>query len=185
MQAVASLTTFFASLVLVAFALFYFFRDGRVLPGKVQRHTPMHNETVEQIFHQIATVIRAAINGVVGINLLKGFLAGLAFQVPGLPSPVLWGGVGAVVSVIPVVGISLVWGPGVLVLWLQGHTLKAVLLAIRGLTILSLIDNFLYPAPVKNEVRLHTLLIFFSTLAVWRSSDCLALCLARWLLLFL
>ncbi|HWQ35872.1 MAG TPA: AI-2E family transporter [Blastocatellia bacterium] len=163
-QTLANLTTFFINVVLIAFTLFYFFRDGRVILRKMQRTAPMRAETVERIYHQIAAIIRAAINGVVGINLIKGFLAGLAFWMLGLQSPVLWGVVGAIVSVIPVVGISLVWGPAAIALWLQGHTIKAILLAIWGLTVLSLLDNFLYPILVGNQIRLHTLMIFFSTL---------------------
>jgi predicted PurR-regulated permease PerM len=160
----ANLTTFFVNVVLIAFTLFYFFRDGRVILRKMQRTAPMRAETVERIYHQIAAIIRAAINGVVGINLIKGFLAGLAFWALGLQSPVLWGVVGAILSVIPVLGISLVWGPAAIVLWLQGHTIKAILLTIWGLGVLSLIDNFLYPLLVGNQIRLHTLLVFFSTL---------------------
>jgi predicted PurR-regulated permease PerM len=160
----ANLTTFFVNVVLIAFTLFYFFRDGRVILRKMQRTAPMRAETVERIYHQIAAIIRAAINGVVGINLIKGFLAGLAFWALGLQSPVLWGVVGAILSVIPVLGISLVWGPAAIVLWLQGHTIKAILLTVWGLGVLSLIDNFLYPLLVGNQIRLHTLLIFFSAL---------------------
>jgi len=163
-ETLANLTTFTINVVLVTFTLFYFFRDGRVILRKMQRTAPMSAESVERIYHQIAAIIRAAINGVVGINLIKGFLAGLAFWVLGLQSPVLWGVIGAMVSVIPVVGISLVWGPAAVVLWLQGHTIKAVLLTIWGLGVLSLVDNFLYPVLVGNQIRLHTLLIFFSTL---------------------
>jgi predicted PurR-regulated permease PerM len=54
--------------------------------------------------------------------------------------------------------------PAALVLWLQGYALKALLLAIWGATVLSLIDNILYPFLVRGQVRLHTLLVFFSAL---------------------
>jgi predicted PurR-regulated permease PerM len=46
----------------------------------------------------------------------------------------------------------------------QGHAIKALLLVIWGVTALSLIDNFLYPILVRNQIRLHTLVVFFSTL---------------------
>jgi predicted PurR-regulated permease PerM len=43
-------------------------------------------------------------------------------------------------------------------------TLKAVLMVAWGVTVLSLIDNFLYPILVRSRVRLHTLVVFVSTL---------------------
>ena len=112
----------------------------------------------------VADVVRASINGVVGISLIKGLLAGLAFWLLGVPSPALWGVVGAVASLIPVVGIALVWVPAALLLWLKGFAIKALILAIWGATVLSFIDNILYPFLAQGEVRLHTLLVFFSAM---------------------
>ncbi|MFN0120864.1 MAG: AI-2E family transporter [Blastocatellia bacterium] len=163
-RTVANLTTFSINVVLTAFTLYYFFRDGRSILRRLQLTMPVRAETIERVYHDVAALIRATINGAVVINLIKGLLAGLAFQILGLPSPALWGTVGAILSVIPVVGISLVWVPAAVILLLQGHPGKAVLLTIWGLTVLSLIDNFLYPLLVRSQIRLHTLLIFFSTL---------------------
>ena len=40
----------------------------------------------------------------------------------------------------------------------------ALILAIWGATVLSFIDNILYPFLAQGEVRLHTLLVFFSAM---------------------
>jgi predicted PurR-regulated permease PerM len=98
------------------------------------------------------------------MSLIKGVLAGLAFWVLGLPAPALWGAAGAIASVVPVFGISLVWVPAALVLWVQGMPVQALLMVIWGSTVLSLIDNLLYPILVRSQVRLHTLVVFISTL---------------------
>lgn len=161
---IANLSSFLLNLILIAFTLFFFFRDGQLILARLQRLLPIEAAASVGVYELIGQVIRAAIYGVVAIALLKGVLAGLAFWVLGVPSPVLWGAVGAIASVIPVFGISLVWVPAALVLWFQGHVFKALLLVIWGATVLSLIDNFLYPILVRNQVRLHTLVVFISTL---------------------
>jgi predicted PurR-regulated permease PerM len=161
---ITNLSALILNLVLVAFTLFFFFRDSQIILRYLQRAAPIKPEATHKIYSLVREVIRAAVNGVVVINTIKGLLAGLAFWALGLPSPALWGTVGALVSVIPVLGISLVWVPGAIVLLIQGHAIKALLLAIWGLTALSLIDNFLYPILVGSQVRLHTLLVFFSSL---------------------
>lgn len=161
---ITNLSSFLVNVLLVAFTLFFFFRDGpRILTG-LDRMVPVDLSTDGGIFELIGSVTRAAVFGVVVLGLLKGLLAGLAFWALGLHSPVLWGTAGAVASVIPVFGISLVWIPAAVVLWLQGMTGKALIMLIWGGTVLSLIDNFLYPILVRSRVRLHTLLVFFSTL---------------------
>jgi len=162
--AITNVSSFVFNLVLVAFTLFFFFRDGPAIIVALKRAVPIEPEAADEICGVLAEVVRASVNGVVVISLIKGLLAGLALWVLGVPSPALWAAVGAVASLIPVVGIALVWVPASLVLWMQGYALKALLLAIWGATVLSLIDNILYPILVRGQVRLHTLLVFFSAM---------------------
>lgn len=162
--AITNVSSFIFNLVLVAFTLFFFFRDGPAIVAALKRAVPIDPDAADEICGVIAEVVRASVNGVVVISLIKGLLAGLALWVLGVPSPALWAAVGAIASLIPVVGIALVWVPAALVLWIQGYALKALLLAIWGATVLSLIDNILYPILVRGQVQMHTLLVFFSAM---------------------
>lgn len=162
--ALTNISAFLFNVVMVAFTLFFFFRDGAKIVGYLKRALPIEAETADEVGAMIADVVRASINGVVGISLIKGLLAGLAFWFLGVPSPALWGVVGAVASLIPVVGIALVWVPAALLLWIKGFAIKALILAVWGATVLSFIDNILYPYLAQGEVRLHTLLVFFSAM---------------------
>ncbi len=161
---ITNVTAFLLNVVLIAFTLFYFFRDGKAILARVQHLLPIKPETAAQVFTLIAEVIRAAAGGIFLLALIKGVLAGLAFWILGIHSPLLWGTASAFASLIPVIGAALVWAPAAIALWLQGSLLKAILLAIWGLTALSLVDNILYPILVGSQVRLHTLLVFFSAL---------------------
>ncbi len=161
---ITNLSAFLLNVLMIAFTLFFFFRDGPSILTHLDRIVPIELADAGGIFELIGQVIRAAIFGVVVMSLLKGFLAGLAFWVLGLHSPALWGAAGAIASVVPVVGISLVWIPAAIVLFAQGSTIKALLMVIWGVTVLSLIDNFLYPILVRSRVRLHTLVVFISAL---------------------
>ena len=162
--AITNISAFVLNIVLVAFTLFFFFRDGATIVGHLKRAVPIDREIADEIGQLIANVVRASLNGIAVISLIKGLLAGLAFWILGLHSPALWGAVGAVTSLIPLVGIALVWVPAAIVLWIQGHVIKALILAVWGATVLSLIDNILYPFLVRGQVRLHTLLVFFSAM---------------------
>lgn len=162
--ALTNISAFLFNVVMVAFTLFFFFRDGPQIVDYLKRAVPIESDAADEICAMVADVVRASINGVVGISLIKGLLAGLAFWLLGVPSPALWGVVGAVASLIPVVGIALVWVPAALLLWLKGFAIKALILAIWGATVLSFIDNILYPFLAQGEVRLHTLLVFFSAM---------------------
>lgn len=159
-----NLASFLLNVGIVAFTLYFFFRDGDRILLNLRRIFPIQAPTINGIFTLISEVVRATVNGVALISLAKGLLAGLALWALGIPSPALWGAVGAIASVIPVLGIALVWVPAAIYLLLAGAPIKALLLTIWGATALSFIDNLLYPVLVSGQVRLHKLLVFFSAL---------------------
>ena len=109
-------------------------------------------------------VIGATIYGVLAISVIQGTLGFLIFLVLGLPSPLLWGVVMLLMSMIPMAGAFVVWVPASLYLLLTGSYIKALLLAGWGVLVIGSIDNFLSPRLVGRRARLHELLIFFSVL---------------------
>jgi predicted PurR-regulated permease PerM len=84
------------------------------------------------------------------------------FWILGLPSPLLWGAVMAVLAVLPVLGAAIVWAPAALYLALTGSWEKALILTTWGAIAVGLVDNLLYPLIVKGRLRMHTVPVFIS-----------------------
>jgi len=76
----------------------------------------------------------------------------------------LWGVVMIFLSMIPMAGAFIVWGPAAIYLGLTGHVGKAIALTVIGVLVIGSIDNFLRPKLVGEKTRLHELIIFFSVL---------------------
>ena len=148
----------------VIFTMYYLFRDGDRIVTALPEFLPLKKEQSKQIFERARQVINASIYGVVFIAIIQGVLGGLAFWVLGLPSPLLWGVVMAFVCMIPVAGSFLVWLPATIYLALTGHWTRATLLAIWGLLVISMIDNFVRPKLIRGRTRLHELFVFFAVL---------------------
>jgi predicted PurR-regulated permease PerM len=109
-------------------------------------------------------VISASVNGVIVIALIQGTLGGLMFAVLGVPSPLLWGVIMTVLSMIPMVGSGVVWLPTAVVFLVTGHWAKAAILAAWGVLAIGTVDNFLRPRLVGGRTQMHPLLIFFAVL---------------------
>ena len=109
-------------------------------------------------------MIGATIYGVLAISAIQGTLGYLIFLTLGLPSPLLWGVVMFIMSMIPMAGAFIVWVPAALYLLLTGSYVKALVLTVWGVVVIGSIDNFLSPSLVGRRARLHELLIFFSVL---------------------
>jgi predicted PurR-regulated permease PerM len=146
--------------LITLFFLFYFFRDGQRLMNGVCGYLPLSPEECGRVLDRIDDTIHAMIFGSLGVAFIQGCLGGLMFWWLGLPSPLVWSAVMCVCAVLPVFGASLVWVPAALFFLVTGETANALILVLWGAIVVSLIDNLLYPVLVRNQLRLHTVLVF-------------------------
>jgi predicted PurR-regulated permease PerM len=146
------------------FTMYYLFRDGDRIYDAILKAIPLDVAETRKIFDRTHEVIHASVYGVIVIAMVQGTLGGLAFAALGLPSPVVWGVVMFFLSMIPMVGSSVIWIPTAIYLGMSGHWGKALALALWGALVIGTVDNFLRPKLVGERARLHELLIFFSVL---------------------
>jgi predicted PurR-regulated permease PerM len=146
------------------FTLFYLLRDGPVILRAMHDALPLEAHQADLIFVRTQEVISASVFGVLVIAALQGLLGGLIFMMLGLPSPVLWGFVMFLLSMIPMAGSAIVWLPAALFLLFTGHGVKATILIAFGAGVIGTIDNVLRPRLVGGKTRLHELVVFFSVL---------------------
>jgi predicted PurR-regulated permease PerM len=151
-------------LVVMLFILFFLYRDRELAITFARSLVPLADDETTELLERVRGTIFATALGRVAIAGVQGILAGLAFWVLGVPSPVLWGLMTAVASLIPGFGSFLVWTPVAIFLGLTGHWGKAALLGVWGGGVVSTIDNFLYPILIGAQVRQHTVSILLSIL---------------------
>ena len=161
---IADSAWFVLQVVVSAFTLFYLLRDGEEALASLRLWIPLSPEEANQVFSKISETISATLYGHLLASAVQGLLGGLMFWWLGLPAPLMWGTVMALLSVIPVLGAFLIWIPAALFLLLKGSWIKAVILLIWGNFVVGLADNLLYPFLVGKKVRLHPVPVFFAIL---------------------
>ena len=142
--AVGTLVGFFFML----FLLFFFLRDGRSMFDQLQRLIPVPEEHREQLFGHLASVTRGVFYGIGLTAILQGTLVGIGFAIAGLPSPVVFGVLAAILALLPAGGAAIVWIPAMLYLFAAGHMGMGLFMLIWGV-IISTSDNFLRPILVS------------------------------------
>jgi predicted PurR-regulated permease PerM len=158
---------------LAAFILFYLLRDRAWLLAGVRRLLPMSRAEADRVFESAAGSVYANLYAALVTSAVNGTLGGLLFWAVGLPSPVLWGVVIFVVSLLPVVGIFLVWMPAAVYLALVGNWGGSVALVVWGVVTSVVVDTLLYTRLAGDRMRLHpipTLLAFVGGLFVFGPS---------------
>jgi predicted PurR-regulated permease PerM len=146
------------------FLLFFFLRDGDQMLATAVRLIPMTPERRGQLVGHVAAVTRAVVFGSLFTALVQGLLVGVGFALVGLPSPVVFGAVAAVASLIPFVGTALVWVPAVGVLFLQGRWIAALFLAAWSVAVVSSADNVVRPLFISGRAQISTLPVFLGLL---------------------
>ena len=152
------------SALLTVFFLFYFFRDRTLLLDALPHFIPLSRDETSEVLSLIRDTIEAMVYGTLAVSVIQGVLGGLAFWFLDLPSPILWGAVMAVLSVLPLFGAALVWIPGALYLALTGETKSALILVLWGAVVIGLVDNVLKPLLVRDKLDLHTMPVFIAVL---------------------
>jgi predicted PurR-regulated permease PerM len=157
--ALSSVLTF----AIMLFLLFFFLRDGDSMLARARRLIPLDEARKDRLFHRLSGVTRAIVIGTSLTAVMQGVLLGLGFVIAGLPSPVVFGVLAALLSMLPVGGAAFVWIPAVLVLFFQGHWGFAIFLLAWGLMIGGL-DNVLRPVLISGRARISALAVFVGVL---------------------
>src|SRR5215472_16909885 len=150
--------------IVTLFVLFFFLRDREKYGSAIIRSLPLPPGRVEQLSAGLQKTVVANVYGMFTVGAIQGALTAIGFWMCGLHAPLLWGAIGAVLSFVPLVGPSLVWWPGVFVLALQGQWVKAVILAVWGLVVITGADYMVRPRVTGGGVNTNSLLILLSFL---------------------
>ena len=150
--------------LITLFLLFYFFRDREQMLGALRGLAPLARDETDRMIRRVRDTVYAVVYGTLLVALVQGVLGGLMFWFLGLPAPLLWGAVMAVLAILPILGAAIVWIPAAVFLALEGNWEKAIMLTAWGGIVVALIDNLLYPVLVKDKLRLHTVPVFIAVL---------------------
>ena len=148
---------------LMIYLLFFFLRDGVKLLDGLIRVIPLGDRRERRLFAKFAEMSRATLKGTVIVSIIQGALGGVSLAIVGIDGAVFWGVVMTVLSILPAVGISIVWLPAAVWLFATGAVAQAVILISLGVLI-GFVDNLLRPILVGRDTEMPDYLILLSTL---------------------
>jgi len=148
---------------IMLFLLFFFLRDGDAMLARGRRLIPLSEERKERLFRQLSGVTRAIVIGTSVTALLQGVLIGIGFTIARLPSPVVFGVLAALLSMLPVGGAAFVWGPAAIWLFIDGRWGFGIFMVGWG-CVLGGLDNVLRPVLISGRARISTLAVFIGVM---------------------
>jgi len=151
------------SFVIMLSLLFFFLRDGELLMARARGLIPLAEERKERLFDRLSGVTRAIVFGTAITAIMQGVLIAIGFAIVGLPSPIVFGVLAALCSLLPVGGAGFVWIPAVLWLFFSKHWGSGTFMLIWGL-ILGGLDNVMRPLLISGRARISAFVVFLGVL---------------------
>jgi predicted PurR-regulated permease PerM len=158
-----NLVLIIVDVIVMLFALFFFFRDGDAIMAALRRALPFESGQSERMIAQATELIHASVIAGFVVATLQGVCGAMTFALLGLGAPVFWGVVMAFFALLPI-GAGIVWLPAAIWLLLTGSVGRGVTLIVVGAALIGLIDNFLRPMLLSGRTQLNGLLVFVSLL---------------------
>ena len=152
---VKNIVLFVVDLIVMLFAVFFFFRDGDEIMAGLRRILPFRPDFRELMIVQARELIQASVIAGLIVAAVQGALGGITFALLGLGAPVFWGVMMAFFALLPIAGAWVIWGPAAIWLLLTGSTGRAIALIIIGTCVVGLVDNFLRPALVSGRTQIE------------------------------
>jgi predicted PurR-regulated permease PerM len=152
------------SFILMLFVLFFVLRDGPRFAARTVRMLPIEPALRGKLWRHLIEVTRAVFMGIGLTALVQGILLGIGFAIAGVPSALVFGVLGMLFALVPMVGTAIVWIPAVLWLLAQGQPYFALFMLVWGVIVVGGVDNFLRPMLISGRAEVPTLAVFIGVM---------------------
>ena len=155
---------FVASLGVTLYLAFFLVRDGDKLAHMAVTALPIPSQFKQELVDKFLTVVRATVKGSLLVAAIQGTLGGIAFWFLDVKGALLWAVLMAFLSLLPMIGASLVWVPVAGYFLLVGAAWKTLVLVAYGVVVHGLVDNLLRPMLVGKDARMPDFVVMITTL---------------------
>ena len=162
---IGTATRFVLSLLFTLVGLYYLLLSPGAAWRAIAPYIPVTAGRADALRERFRAVTYSTVIGT-GLNaVVQGILVGGGFALLGISNSAFWGTVTAVLSILPLVGSGLVWGPAALSLMLEGRVGAGLGLVMWGLLVVSNVDNLLRPYVSSRYAHVHPMITLVGAVA--------------------
>ena len=153
------------NLTISLFILYYLLLWSKESWEVVRPYIPFSSANAEQLRIRFRDISKSTIIGTGLVACAQGALVGIGFWLTGLSNAAFWGVVTVIFAILPVVGSSLIWGPGALSLLLDHRYGAAIGLVLLGVLIVGQVDLLIRPLVFRRYAQVHPLVTLIGAFA--------------------
>lgn len=155
---------FAVNIAVLVLILYFMLIGGTTMEAYIYEILPFNEKNKKDVLREINMIVTSNAIGIPLLAIIQGLIALIGYWIFNVPSPVLFGFLTCFVTVIPVVGSSLVWFPLALYLVLTGDWINAAALAAYALIVITNVDNLIRFMLQKRMADTHPLITIFGVI---------------------
>jgi len=144
------------TLIILYFLLYYLLVNYKTVQAKSLHLIPFSRKNSLILYKEFRNVTYSTVVTTGLIAVLQGGLLTAGFLILKVPGAFFWGFLGAFLSFLPVVGITLIWIPAGVIYLLQGNWFVGIAILVWGF-FLSNVDNLIRPFIQLKVGKMHPL----------------------------
>ncbi|MCW5907885.1 MAG: AI-2E family transporter [Chitinophagales bacterium] len=146
------------------FLLYFMLYHAREFEAEVRKNLPFNDENDQLLLTELKSQTLSNSIGIVVLAVLQAITALIGYLFFGVNEAFFWAVLTGIMSVIPVVGTTVVWIPLVVFLFISGQQWQAAGLLIYGSAIIANVDNVFRFILQKRIGNIHPLVTFFGVI---------------------
>ncbi|MEA3322796.1 MAG: AI-2E family transporter [Patescibacteria group bacterium] len=136
--------------IFLLFLTFFFPEKENILTG-MKKLMPFSVTESNYFIDRFAAITKKLSISVVVVPIVDGFLMWFILALLGVESAVFWAVITGIVSLLPVIGVSLIWIPATIIFAIQGEWVSAIIMGLYGLIVMNFADNIVRAKLLKGE----------------------------------
>jgi predicted PurR-regulated permease PerM len=158
-SSVLEIPKFLVHAFVTMFLFYYFLRDGERLVKDIKSLIPMTEKHKEHVVNEFKNVTHAIVYGLILTGIIEGLAGALGFYIFDVKSPLFWGFIMMILTILPGIGTSFVWAPAAIIKIIQGDLFNGICLFIYGFIFISGMEAILKPKFIGRKSNIHPALI--------------------------
>lgn len=159
-----SASAFLFNVFLALYVLFALLQNGDQIYRSFYNSFPASEHSKQRFFGAFSDMAVATIKGMVSVGIVQAMLGGAIFWILDVPSPVFWGALMGLFSVVPPFGAGFIWGPAGVMMILNGNLQGGLILLAFGAGVISMSDNVVRPIVVGRASSVPGYMVLVTTL---------------------
>ena len=153
-----------ADVFVLYFVLYFMLANAREFENYVRKNFPFNDENDALLLTELKSQTIANAIGIPVLAVLQAITAFIGYLIFGVDEAFFWAVITGIMSVIPVVGTTIVWIPLAIFLYVAGSEWQGIALMIYGAAIITNVDNVFRFVVQKKLGDTHPLITFFGVI---------------------